>query len=189
MTNPYAAPSARTAGSPRYSHVLKHVYLGTYLASLSLSIAAFAVMQLGSGRAALDLFTGLDVAARLTALTTVIVGLVWLHQAWSALPSAFRCMPSGRRVSPAAAVGMLLFPCFGFYWAFAISLALSAAVGSALAHLGRPRRPARALAIAASALQLVPVVNLVVAPAVWFAYMRRIDASIRVLLEIADGGG
>ncbi len=115
-----------------------------------------------------------------------VTALVWIYKSWEMIPAPFRVTASGKRVSPGAAVGFLFIPGFNvFYWNFVCAGGLCDALNNVLAAYGSPRRAPKGFAIACSVLQLVPYVNLTLAPFFWLAWMFMVDAAKAEYLRLA----
>jgi hypothetical protein len=197
--NPYAAPYAGPYGAggpwtgpladPRSGGWIEWAYAGTLLVAVLLIVAGAAVMPEGSGydvdydQDMADLGTGMTIVGFLFFLLRMVLALVWIYQAWSAVPPPYRMTSTGKHVSPGAAVGKLFIPFFNLYWMFVVSAGLCDAMGSALASTGSYRTPAKGLAIASCVTQLVPYVNLFIAPFMWFFFMLSADGAKREMLE------
>jgi hypothetical protein len=117
-----------------------------------------------------------------------ILGLLWLHGAWSRLPAPCRRAYDGRRIAPDEAVWKLFIPVYGVFWLFTVNVGLCGAVERHLARGGAPSTKAPStLAFVACLAQLVPVVSVVVSPFLWGAFMYRMDA-VQAEAERLDPG-
>ncbi|MSP90500.1 MAG: hypothetical protein EXR79_01645 [Myxococcales bacterium] len=102
-----------------------------------------------------------------------VIGLVWLHRCWSLLPVDARVNRSGRRFTPAEAVALNFVPCFNVYWGFVVTRGLCEAIDLRLEQT--QRAPAAPHGLATAAAQLLPYCNLLVAPWLWYAFIRAFD--------------
>jgi len=112
-------------------------------------------------------------------LASAVLGLVWLHRAWARVPQPSRRTYDERRVEPDEAIWKLFIPVYGaFYWMFIATIGLCGAVEHQLKRL-RVRSPSvpSTLALITCLVQLVPGVNLVVAPLLWGLFMTRVDTA------------
>jgi hypothetical protein len=112
-------------------------------------------------------------------LASVVLGLLWLHRAWARIPEQCRRTYDDRRVDPDEALWRLFIPVYGvFYWMFIATIGLCGAVEHHLKRL-RVRSPSvpSTLALITCLVQLVPGVNLVVAPLLWGLFMARVDTA------------
>jgi hypothetical protein len=176
---PHAAPTpagaARAAG--RVPPVLKALYIGAFgvaVAAPGLSTLAVYVTHEARAyeawRAARALFPLASLLGGLCWIGMLVLALVWLHAAWSALPQPERRTRSGREVTPSAAVGLLFVPFFNVYWAFVVALGLCDAIDRRLEGAGSYTRAPRGLAVGALLAPLLPFVG-VFSPVLWFFYM------------------
>ena len=108
----------------------------------------------------------------------VVVGLVWLHRAWTRVPPEHRITSSGRRVEPRQAALRLLIPVYDLYWQFVATWGLTDAIDHQIAAEPRRRLASapQTLALVCCIVQLIPVANLLVSPLFWGAFMLRVDA-------------
>lgn len=140
------------------------------LSSLSV-IGALALVGLGAAHSSFRTFATGDAVllfATVTYSSMVAVGLVWLHRSWSVIPTELR---GGRNPTE---VFLLLVPGYNLYWMFAYNHALARATARAV---GRPMPPSVANAATfAGILQLVPLLNVLVAPFAWVRFMRQVDS-------------
>lgn len=180
MPNPYAPPRHLTGPAPteRPDAWLAPVFLLTWLLSLVLMIGAGVLGAYDDAGEPPPLAVGLSALGALCWFGHFILGLVWLHGSWASLPHGARVNRAGRRISPGEAVGLLFVPCFNVYWTFAANIGLA----EALERLAERRQvlvsSPRTLATAAAIGQIVPYCGLLVAPPLWFAYMRSVDAAL-----------
>jgi len=195
--NPYAAPQA--FGSPGFAPMggggpiayrahggaLKWVYLASLLGGIALMVLGGIV---GSA-ADEDVGAALAVLGGLSALfVRLIVSLIWLYGAWSAVPVDYRVTSSGKRVSPGEAVGFLFIPFFNLYWMFVASGGLCDALDFMLRSSGTNRSAPKGLALAGCIFQLVPYMNILIAPFLWFFYMLQVDGVAKELEAAAARG-
>ncbi|MFO0629486.1 MAG: hypothetical protein U0325_28175 [Polyangiales bacterium] len=151
-----------------------YVALGCYLATLA-GAATMAVITL-AGRG--DRETTAVVAGLL--LVGGVLGylgavMTWIYQSWRYLPAPYRRTASGREVTPSWAVVGFFVPFYNLYWIFAQSHGYCEALDSAVVQSGRRGRSPKALATAASVVQLVPYLNHLVGPILWLALMVQTD--------------
>jgi hypothetical protein len=197
--NPYAAPYASPWGAggpwsgplaePGSGNWIKWAYAGSLAVMVLLVVAGIAIMPDGNtydpdyDQDMADLGGALAGIGMMFWLVRLIFAFVWINQAWSAIPFPYRMTSSGKQVSPGSAVGLLFVPIFNLYWMFVVSAGLSDAMGSALASTGSYRQPAKGLAITGCVMQLIPYVNLILAPFIWFFFMFSVDGAKREMLE------
>lgn len=159
---------------------LRWVALGSFVATfLSLAVA---FLIAGVADESNDVAAGFAAVLMMAWIPLSVVyfvtALVWIYKSWEMIPAAFRVTASGKRVSPGAAVGFLFIPGFNvFYWNFVCAGGLCDALNNVLAAYGSPRRAPKGFAIACSVLQLVPYVNLTLAPFFWLAWMFMVDSA------------
>lgn len=197
--NPYAAPGAPQYGGgfrPPAGAVAYQAHGGAlkwiYLACL---LGGYAVMALGGLFASTSRHNE-DVGAAIAVLgffvaffARLVVGLIWIYSAWSAIPADYRITSTGKRVSPGEAVGFLFIPFFNLYWMFVASGGLCDALDYLLRSAGSTRTAPKGLSLGACICQFVPYVNLLVAPFLWFFFMLSVDSTARDLQAAAASGG
>ncbi len=177
---PRAAVSSAEGPAGSGGLALRWVALGSFVATfLSLAVAfliagvADESNDVAAGFAAVLMMAWIPLS-----LVYFVTALVWIYKSWEMIPAAFRVTASGKRVSPGAAVGFLFIPGFNvFYWNFVCAGGLCDALNNVLAAYGSPRRAPKGFAIACSVLQLVPYVNLTLAPFFWLAWMFMVDSA------------
>lgn len=107
-----------------------------------------------------------------------VVGLVWLHRAWTRVPPSHRRAYDGRRIEPDEAIWKLFVPLYGIYWLFLANIGLCGAIERHLHRGGaRSAKAPSTTAFIACFAQMVPVVNLLVSPFLWAVFMARVDAA------------
>jgi hypothetical protein len=111
--------------------------------------------------------------------TYLIATLVWIYKSWEMLPDSMRYTASGTHVSPGQAVGCLFIPFYNLYWYFVCSVGLCSALNMALTGLGSPKRASTGLATAAAIFQVIPYVNILVAPFMWLIFMFNVEEAKR----------
>lgn len=89
---------------------------------------------------------------------------------------------SGRVITPGQAVGYMFIPFYNLYWIFACNNGLADAVDYALAASGSTERAPRGLITVACVCQVIPYVNMLIAPFVWFFVMLSMDKAKDSLL-------
>jgi len=113
---------------------------------------------------------------------TGILGVIWVHKAWSWLPIEHRYAKHWTgAISPAVACGFLFIPYFHYFWMFVIPLGMCEAIERLQVSHGRPSPTPRGLAIAAAISQFF----ILPAPFLWFAFGRRIEQHMRELTNEA----
>ena len=122
-------------------------------------------------------------------LASPVIGLVWLHRCWSLLPPDARVNRAGRRFTPAEAVVLNFVPCFNLYWVFVVTRGLCEAIDLRLEQTERAPAAPHGLATAAAAAQLVPYCNVLVAPWVWYSFMRAVDRVLPLVVGDGTDGG
>jgi hypothetical protein len=163
---------------------------GLRLWFLLCSIAAFGMVFVGVGAFMVglvsgdpDVITAFAVVGYLTALlaaplhvAALVIAMIWLHGAWRWLPPDQRFTRAGRPMGPDQ-VFYLLIPYFHYYWVFPINLELCHAMNR-MRDQRFPTATTRAnadTAMWAAICSLVPIA-IFVAPFLWAAYMKQIDA-------------
>lgn len=111
----------------------------------------------------------------------LIFGLIWLHSAWSSIPYEYRA------ISPGQAVGMMFVPFYNLYWVFKANVGLASSLDFALAGSGSMRQASKGAAIFACILQVIPYVNIFLAPFTWVFHMFSIDAARKELCDRLAG--
>jgi cytochrome b561 len=114
-------------------------------------------------------------AGYLSMFGQMIAALVWIYKSWNAIPDGYRVGADGKHYSPGGAIGMMFIPFFNLYWMFVMPIALCDAIDRINGQNGAPVRAPRGLAIAAAVCQLIPYVNFLIAPLMWFLFMRAAD--------------
>lgn len=109
-----------------------------------------------------------------------IVGLVWLGSAWGSVP------PDQRVITPGEAVGKMFIPFYNLFWIFRVNSALCTALDMSLGGMGSMARAPRGLAIAAAITQVIPYVNIAIAPFMWLFYMFSADVARKELWDRAQ---
>lgn len=149
---------------------LRTTFVVLSIASALAVAGALSFAGLGLADASVAEFATAQAAAAFAALAhqaAIAVALVWLHRAWSAIPTELR---GGRTPTEAF---LLLVPGYGLYWMFAYNHALAHATARAS---GRPTPDSvTSAATLAGILQLVPFLNVLVAPFAWARFMGRVD--------------
>ena len=110
-----------------------------------------------------------------------VLGLIWLYTAWSSIPYEYRT------ISPGQAVGMMFVPIYNYYWIFKANVGLTSALDYALAGSGSMRQSSRGAAILGSIMQVIPYVNLFIAPFTWIFHMFSVDSARKELCERLAG--
>jgi hypothetical protein len=191
--NPYAPPQGyipampgAVAGDPTGTKPwVTWAYLATLVVSISGFTIGFALFFFGIALEDEDR----ELAGTLTAIGGLSLGvafllfyvklalaLVWVHSAWSWLPFEYRFLNNGNRVTPGSAAGFLVIPYFNLYWMFVMNTGLCSALERLRANYAVHGEEApRNLAVGGAVCQLIPLCNLLVAPIVWFLYMRNVD--------------
>jgi hypothetical protein len=109
----------------------------------------------------------------------IAIGLFWLADAWRRIPESERYTASGQRVSPGHAAGGVFIPFYNLWWIFVANVGLCSATNRQLERLGSRTRAPAGLAVFACIVQLVPYVNLVLAPLVWAGFAIAVDGAQR----------
>ena len=174
----------------RHGAGLTKAYVGLTLFSMLAAVASWFVLVRGlkttgpSDGADFEA-TLLTIAACIVAyLLASIVGLLWLHASWKAIPDQFRTTKDGRFITPHDAVVNMLIPFYNLYWIFYMHGVLCDAIDAQLVRLGSRRRAPKVLAMMAAAVHLVPWVNLALAPFFWCAYMLAADRAKAEMLAL-----
>lgn len=169
-------PGAITNGAP----MLRWIVSGSFAGSIVFSLIGAAIGAAAEGdeigAAIAGVFSALAIPL---ILTYAVTALVWLYKSWEMLPDSMRVTGSGTRVTPGQAVGYLFIPFYNLYWYFVCSSGLTAALNRALANYGSPKRASGGLAIAAAILQVIPYVNMFLAPFLWIAFMFNVESAKR----------
>lgn len=155
---------------------------------LRLGLLASYVGVLGS-LVVVTLLVGVEagvVSTLLCLLAQWAVALVWIHRAWTRLPVGERRSSTGAEVTPGTAVGFLFVPLFNLYWIYVTNLGLANAWNRVHENAYGVRPISVGLAKSAVLLQFVPYLNFLVAPAVWFAFMRSVDRAADTATESLD---
>jgi hypothetical protein len=176
--NPYAAPQAGFAQAPVGSHgaSLKWLYLGALVGSIVFYGAGVGLADTADDNGAAGLIGGIAIFAAVGFFfARYILALVWLHKSWSAIPPEFRMNRSGRVITPGQAVGYMFIPFYNLYWIFAANLGMCDAIDYALHASGSHERAPRGMVMAACVCQVIPYVNILIAPFLWFFSMLSID--------------
>jgi hypothetical protein len=127
--DPYAPPTALAPAAPASrGGWIKWVYGG--LASVRFAITAV-FFYLGIGWPASAQYTA-NVVIRVMAVGCSILGLVWIHAAFSDVNRRLfeRRKQAGLEVKPGMAVGRFFIPLYNLYWLFAVHVFLAAALGA-----------------------------------------------------------
>ncbi len=194
---PYAAPQPPSPGFYGYRERAPGVFGGdvrghkpwvawVFLGCIVLSLLAFAIgLGLAISADDMDDLEAADGAQTLGGLlifgalmlynVKLILSLVWLHGAWSWLPMEQRVTGGGKVVSPGNAVGLLFLPYYNLYWMFVANVGLCDAMDRMRLSFRGVRPAPRGAALGACICQVIPIVNLFVAPFFWFFYMRGVD--------------
>lgn len=202
--NPYAAPQA--FGAPGYGPMggapmgpvafkahgtgLKWAYLASLLGGYGIMLVGGCIIGAGEDEVGAGiLLFGMVLAVFLR----LVFALIWLYGAWDAVPHDYRVTASGKRVSPGEAVGFLFIPLFNIYWMFIASGGLCDAYDFMLRSSGVHRAAPKGTALGACISQLIPYINMLVGPFVWFAYMLQVDNTAAALeaasASAASGAG
>ena len=172
---------AAPAAAGRVLSMVKSLYIAAFAVAVGApgltAVTMFATHKAGAymaWRTAFDLFPFAALLGGVCWLGMLVLALVWLHAAWSALPPSERRTRSGREVTPGAAVGLLFVPFFNVYWMFVVSLGLCDAIDQRLERAGAVTRVPRGFAIGAILVPMLPFVGLF-APVLWFLFMRGVE--------------
>lgn len=114
-------------------------------------------------------------------VTRAIVGLIWLGSSWGSVPL------DQRVISPGEAAGKMFIPFYNLFWIFRANVALCTALDYSLAGTGSMARAPKGLAIAAAVTQVIPYVNLGIAPFMWLFFMFSADATKKELWDRTAG--
>ena len=188
--NPYAAPqmgyTAALSRADGYSMMVKWVHLGLYCFGI-FGVVAIAIgsSQGRSGEVVAQVGTA---CAVIGLYGPMICGLVWLYKSWNLIPAGWRVTRNQKRISPGEAVGFMFVPCYNLYWIFIANMGLCDALDQVLYSSGSPTRAPRGLAVAACVFHLLPYVNILLGPIMWFIFMHATDRTKREVLAILEGG-
>jgi hypothetical protein len=170
------AESATGNGAP----ILRWFVLGSFLGMFVCGGLSALLMSVSEGGdAAQDiggLFSLLIAPLALTYFGTV---LAWIYKSWEMLPMSHRVLNNGTMVTPGAAIGRLFIPFYNLYWYFAGATGLCNAYNRALAGMGSPKRASTGLAITAAVFQVIPYVNIAIAPFFWVAVVLNVESAKR----------
>lgn len=103
------------------------------------------------------------------------LALYWLHGAWKWVPMEQRAGRDGKRYTPGD-VFMLLIPYYNLYFQFPINLGLCDAMERLRQATGGTQTAKRDTAMWGAICEIIPFANFFVAPFIWAAYMKSIDA-------------
>lgn len=151
---------------------MTRAYLGAHLAFLLFTASQPAMAHAPPlVRTVVGAFQGILVCA------VPALGLLWLYRAWSRVPAPCRRAYDERRIEPSEALWKLFIPVYGVFWLFTANVGLCGAVERHLARAGvrSPKAPST-LAFVACVVQLVPLVNILLSPFLWWVFMSRVDA-------------
>lgn len=181
MDERYAAPAIDE--EPRFEDVnTGYVAHPTWLSwgALMLLMGSIGTLVFGDtfGRENRDLVEAAFVAL---VLIRVVLILVWLHAAWDAIPEEYRYDGSGYRIRPSQVIGRLFIPFYNLYWIFVVNGGLCNALDAMLRHVESGRRAPKSLASAACISQIIPYVNVFIAPFLWTMFMFQVDATAESL--------
>lgn len=117
----------------------------------------------------------------------IIFALIWVYVSWDSIPPEMRFTKS-RVMTPGGAVGFLFIPFFNLYWLFVANVGLCDALDYGLTTTGSYRRAPRVAAIIACVFQLVPYLNLFIAPFTWLIFMFLADGARNEMLTRLSQG-
>jgi hypothetical protein len=178
---PYPLPQYIARADVR-NGFLKWLFLTAAVAAFFLSALAYFVPL------PYPLLKTLGAVLPMLALVKGIVGLFWLHGAWSELPPAYL---REIKQTPGNVVVMYFVPFYNLYWAFASQSLLCTGIDTLLARTGHAPRAPRGLALLAPSVHIVstlvgltkePVLvfcGTTAAAAAWFAMMFAFDRVLR----------
>ncbi|MDB4995508.1 MAG: hypothetical protein JWM74_2940 [Myxococcaceae bacterium] len=200
QSNPYAAPAPPGSYASAYEGYRTAVPAGftgdraagkpwikwAYLACLVLSvlgiIGGITMIAMSSEaddydtRETISMLGGMLVFGSLLFMNVkLVLSLVWLHGAWSWIPFEQRYTGRGKPVTPTNAALMLIIPYYNLYWMFVVNVGLCDALERMRLQYRTVSAAPRGTAIGAAVCQLIPFVNLFIAPFVWFFYMLGVD--------------
>jgi hypothetical protein len=130
------------------------------------------------------------------AYVELVLALFWVHAAWSGVPPANR-----GDLTPRGAVIRCCIPFYNVYWAFAFNMRLCDALDRTLERGRDPIRAPKQLAMAAAAVNLLPLLTIVgrapnvgvlariAASGIWLVYMFACDRARSVVAEMVARGG
>lgn len=190
--NPYSAPGSdaveadassswRAPGEP-----IKWIYaVGAAVSAICFFAIRFAA-DLELAQSTVDsLITVVDGPLRWGLL---LIGVLWLHTAWGAIPLPFRT------VTPGAATLYFLIPLYNLAWVFLVNIRLCDAIDRSLDEIGDRRRAPKSVALVAGAFHFMPMVLLLTAggeyafllmiadTCLWFVYMVQCDELRRAVV-------
>lgn len=187
MPNPYAAPTGPAGPAYRakgHGPVVKWLYLVCYLMMFAMPVLGILLATAGSATGdddAAGVFGGIGIlfigVAYLFLFVMYAMAMTWVYKSWDMIPDPYRFTRSGRKISPAAAFGYLFIPFYNLYWIFAMTQGYCDALDYLLSHYGSTRRAPRGLAIAAGIVQVIPYMNFLFAPILWFIFMVVTDSA------------
>lgn len=181
MDERYAAPAIDE--EPRFEDVKTgYVAHPTWLSwgALLLLMGSIGMLVVGD-TAAREYREFVEAAFVALLLIRVVLILVWLHAAWDAIPEEYRYDGSGYRIRPSQVIGRLFIPFYNLYWIFVVNGGLCNALDAMLRHVGSGRRAPKGMASAACVSQVVPYVNVFIAPFLWTMFMFQVDATAEFL--------
>jgi hypothetical protein len=109
--------------------------------------------------------------------TQLVLGVVWLHKAWSWLPLDQRWTRQWKSwITPEQAAGYMLIPYFHYYWMFVVNLGMCDALERLrVLYPTRQGAPKDIVLIAC----ITQIVFWPVAPIFWLVYMKRVEEMSR----------
>ncbi|MBI1830660.1 MAG: hypothetical protein HYR84_04330, partial [Planctomycetes bacterium] len=114
-------------------------------------------------------------------VVSLILGLVWLYQAWRAV------LPDDSEYTPGLMVGLLFVPVFNFYWMFHTIPGLSSAIQQETRYV-TPARPVSAgwvPGLMACILVLIPFLQ-PIAVCMFIAWMLIANNALRRMIQIHE---
>jgi hypothetical protein len=186
QAGPYAGRGYADAPAGTGAPTVHWFVAGSFAATILCSIIGGAIGAAAEGSEVGATISGLfSVLTIPLLLTYVVTALVWLYKSWEMVPHQLRVTGNGNPVTPGKAVGALFIPFYNLYWYFAVSAGLCNALNRALAGYGSPKRASSGLAIAAAVLQVIPYVNIALAPFLWIAFMFNVESAKREYARLA----
>ena len=188
---PYQPPAQTYAGYPRSGERGPAAWTNwVYLGAAFLSVLGFATgiaLMIVAGTGGVEALAGLGVMVFMSSFLFFFVKfalrLVWLHGCWSWVPPEYRYTAGNKAVTPGTAVGFLFIPYFNLYWTFIAYVGLCSALERLCQRYRTIARPPTTIAICACIAELLPGLNMTVAPFLWFFFMKTFDD---ITAEIED---
>jgi hypothetical protein len=144
------------------------------------ALAAYAFSITSWVSRALGVVPGVASAVGLGATVSFgLLWLAWLHRTWRSLPATDLVDPSGKPVTPDAAVGRYFIPLYNLYWAFAVPITLCNALAAAASRARLSGKPPRTLGMFCVAVGLIPYVNIVAMPLFGLVFMTQVDDLVK----------